>query len=151
MPVNQFLVSCPKGLEQLLEAELRELGVQNLRLATNGVYCQMSLPEAYRVCLWSRLANRVLLEVGGFQVKSADDLYGAAGQVSWTERLRPGGTVLVGFRGQSEQSKHSHFGALKIKDAIVDQFRDQGLERPGSDKEWPELRVQAYLRREQLP
>ena len=150
MSVNQFLVSCPKGLEQLLEVELRELGVPNLRLATNGVYCQMTLPEAYRVCLWSRLANRVLLEVGSFPVKGADDLYEAARQVSWTERLRPGGTLLVDFRGQSEQIKHSHFGALKIKDAIVDQFRDQGLERPLIDKEWPELRVQAFLRRDRL-
>lgn len=150
MSVYQFLVSCPKGLEQLLEAELRELGVKNLRLAGNGVYCQMALPDAYRVCLWSRLANRVLLEVGTFQVKSGDDLYQAAGQVRWTECLRPGGTLLVDFRGQSSQIKHSHFGALKIKDAIVDQFRNQGLERPSIDKEWPELRVQAYLRRDKL-
>src|SRR5690554_8205108 len=110
----------------------------------------MALPDAYRVCLWSRLANRVLLEVGTFQVKSGDDLYQAAGQVRWTERLRPGGTLLVDFRGQSSQIKHSHFGALKIKDAIVDQFRNQGLERPSIDKEWPELRVQAYLRRDKL-
>src|SRR5690606_9942629 len=63
---------------------------------------------------------------------------------------RPGGTLLVDFRGRSDSIQHTHFGALRIKDAIVDEFREQGLERPNIDKSSPDLRVQALLRRDRV-
>ncbi len=145
-----FLATCPKGLEQLLETELQQLGATGTQLTVNGVRGEITLIGGYRVCLWSRLANRILIELGQFPAADADELYAAARQINWPHYLRPGGTLLVDFRGRSDSIQHTHFGALRIKDAIVDEFREQDQERPSIDKSWPDLRVQAFLRRDRV-
>src|SRR5690606_31259019 len=145
-----FLATCPKGLEQLLETELQQLGATGTQLTVNGVRGEIDLAGGYRVCLWSRLANRMLIELGQYPAANADELYAAARQINWPTYLRPGGTLLVDFRGRSDSIQHTHFGALRIKDAIVDEFREQGLERPNIDKNFPDLRVQALLRRDRV-
>ena len=71
----RFLATCPKGLGSLLVDEMQALGAQALRETPAGVSFEGALAVAYRACLWSRLANRVLLQLAEFAVGSDQDLY----------------------------------------------------------------------------
>lgn len=142
---KNFFVTCPKNLEGLLEEELISLGVKGTKQTVAGVNFVGDMSLAYRVCLWSRLANRVLLPLAKFDVKSADELYKGVSKIRWLEHLDPKNSLLIDFTGTSYSIKNSHFGALKVKDAIVDQIRKSTGKRPSIDKENPDLRINAYL------
>ncbi|MBR9912657.1 MAG: bifunctional 23S rRNA (guanine(2069)-N(7))-methyltransferase RlmK/23S rRNA (guanine(2445)-N(2))-methyltransferase RlmL [Gammaproteobacteria bacterium] len=146
----QFFATCPKGLEGLLLQELEGLGFANLRETVAGIYFDADLAGAYRACLWSRLANRVLLPLGRFTCASAEDLYSAARGVDWTAHLRPTGTLLVDFTGTSGAIRNTQFGALTIKDAVVDCLREAAGVRPSVAKQNPDLRIHARLARGQV-
>ncbi len=140
-----FFASCPKGLEALLSDELQSLGGKDLRLTAAGVYFSGGLAEAYRACLWSRLANRVLLPLGKWDIDSGDRLYEVAGDVPWEEHLAPGGSFVVDFTGTKDVISNSQFGALRVKDAVVDRLRRIHGSRPDIDKLNPDIRINAWL------
>lgn len=150
MNSQQYFATCPKGLEGLLKTELENLGATDTRETVAGVYFEGDLKQAYRVCLWSRLANKVLLPLGRYDIKSGDDLYEAAISIKWQEHLKPGGTLLVDFTGTNDAIRNSQFGALKIKDAVVDCIRQHASLRPNIDKQDPDLRINARLSRDKL-
>ena len=102
---------------------------------------------AYRLCLWSRLANRVLLVLSRFAMNNADELYEGVKAVDWRDHLEPAGSLAVEFSGNGSGIDNTHFGALKVKDAIVDRLRTSGGERPSIDKLNPDLRVHLRLDR----
>ncbi|WP_421863552.1 bifunctional 23S rRNA (guanine(2069)-N(7))-methyltransferase RlmK/23S rRNA (guanine(2445)-N(2))-methyltransferase RlmL [Motiliproteus sp.] len=141
----RFFATCPKGLETLLAEELAELGGLEIKTTVAGVFFQGELAVGYRVCLWSRLANRILLPLAEFAVESAEQLYDGVQQIDWLEHLRSEGTLLVNFSGTSRAIKNTHFGSLKVKDAIVDQFRSRTGQRPAISKERPDLRINVHL------
>lgn len=146
----QYFSTCPKGLEGLLATELAQLGADNVRETIAGVYFEATLEVAYRVCLWSRLANKVLLPLASFAVKSQEDLYDGVRALPWQEHLRPDGTLLVDFVGSNDAIRNTQFGAVKVKDAIVDCLRDFSGERPSIAKRDPDLRINARLGRDKL-
>ncbi|MBV1789559.1 bifunctional 23S rRNA (guanine(2069)-N(7))-methyltransferase RlmK/23S rRNA (guanine(2445)-N(2))-methyltransferase RlmL [Marinobacterium sp. D7] len=141
----KFFVTCPKGIEQLLEQELQVLGADSTKQTVAGVYFEGDLALAYRVCLWSRLANRVLLQLAEGEAASADQLYQLVQSVDWLEHLRSSGTFCVDFSGKSEAINNTHFGALKVKDAVVDQIRNATGKRPTVERVQPDLRINAHL------
>lgn len=141
----KWLVSCPKGLEQLLSQELTELGAEVERETVAGVYCEASLDNAYRIYLWSRLANRLLLQLGSFSAEDSDELYMAARQQDWMQHFAPNKTFAVRFTGTNRAITHTQFGARRIKDGIVDYFRHQMGQRPDVDAKTPNIWVQAHL------
>jgi 23S rRNA (guanine2445-N2)-methyltransferase / 23S rRNA (guanine2069-N7)-methyltransferase len=143
-PLN-FFATCPKSLEGLLEQELVALGATKTKQTVAGVNFQGDLACSYRVCLWSRLANRVLLPLKKIPVENAHRLYKGVRTIRWLEHLSPNGSLLVDFAGKSKTIIHTHFGAQKVKDAIVDQIRDETGERPSVKKENPDLRINVYL------
>ncbi|MCP4594864.1 bifunctional 23S rRNA (guanine(2069)-N(7))-methyltransferase RlmK/23S rRNA (guanine(2445)-N(2))-methyltransferase RlmL [Neptuniibacter sp.] len=143
----KLFLTCPKGLEQLLEEELKQLGVTDTKQTVAGVQCQGELEDAYRICLWSRLANRVLMPLFEGEAETADDLYKAVQQIDWLEHMRSEGTLLIDFSGQTRGINNTHFGALKVKDAVVDQIRDKTGARPSIDKVAPDLRVNVRMHR----
>ena len=102
------------------------------------------LEVAYRACLWSRVANRVFLELARFDAVDADGFYTAVREIDWTEHLGPGATLACDFSGQHPAITHTHFGALKLKDAIVDSVRDSRAWRPSVELERPSVRVHAH-------
>ena len=116
-----FLATCPVGLGTLLVDELRQLGAQEARETPAGVFFSGTLAVAYRACLWSRLANRVLLKLSETAVASTDDVYAAARGLRWSDHMTPRTRFAVEFRGQTSYIKNTHFGALKIKDGIIKQ------------------------------
>lgn len=142
-------LSCPKSLEELLLAEAQELGLQNARQRPALVSGQGTLETAYRLCLWSRLANRVLLVLTRFPVRSADELYAGIQSIDWRDHLDSKGTLAIDFSGTSKAIDNTHFGALKVKDAIVDALRDRMGNRPSVEKRNPDIRVNVHLRRDE--
>ena len=144
---TQFFATCPKGLESLLYQELASLGAASVRETVAGVYFSGDLAVAYRVCLWSRLANKVLLPLASAAVDTADDLYRRVRELPWHEHISPKGTLLVDFSGQSPAIRNTQFGALRVKDAIVDSLRDFCGERPSVSRDNPDLRVNVRLAR----
>ncbi|WP_432695787.1 bifunctional 23S rRNA (guanine(2069)-N(7))-methyltransferase RlmK/23S rRNA (guanine(2445)-N(2))-methyltransferase RlmL [Marinobacterium sp. YM272] len=141
----RFFVTCPKGIEQLLEQELSALGAETVKQTVAGVYAEGELELAYRICLWSRLANRVLLQLVESEVETADQLYSLVQTVDWLEHLRALGTFCVDFSGKSRSINNTHFGALKVKDAVVDQMRAATGKRPTVERTRPDLRINVHL------
>ena len=143
----ELFLTCPKGLEGLLAEEATALGLEETREHTSAVRGMADMETAYRLCLWSRLGNRVLLVLKRFAMKDAEDLYHGVLDVEWQEHLPPDGTLAVEFSGHGSGIDNTHFGALKVKDAIVDKLRTPSGERPSVDKLNPDLRVHLRLDR----
>jgi 23S rRNA (guanine2445-N2)-methyltransferase / 23S rRNA (guanine2069-N7)-methyltransferase len=148
--VNSLFAPAPRGLSDLLAAELRELGAAQVRERSSGVHFQGSLEVAYRACLWSRIANRVLLELRTFTATSPEELYAGVRGIDWREHLTAGRTLACEFTSSQSPLTHSHYGALKVKDAIVDQLREQTGTRPDIDTEAPDLVVHAHAARDKV-
>ena len=143
----ELFLTCPKGLEGLLAEEASGLGLEEVREQTSAIRGGADLHTAYRLCLWSRLANRVLLVLARFPMKDAEDLYHGVLSVDWHDHLLPSGSLAVEFSGQGSGIDNTHFGALKVKDAIVDKLRAANGDRPSVDKLNPDLRVHLRLDR----
>ena len=152
VPASQhaFFVSCSKGIESLLEAELRSFGIAAIKPGVAGLHCTTSLESAYRILVFSRLCNRVILLLAEGPVQSADDLYAATRVVDWRDHLRPGHSLSISAAGATQQLIHTQFIAQKVKDAIVDQFREHGLARPNVDREHPDLLIHAVIKKDRL-
>jgi 23S rRNA (guanine2445-N2)-methyltransferase / 23S rRNA (guanine2069-N7)-methyltransferase len=141
----ELYLTCPKSLEGLLLDEARGLGLEEAREHTAAVHGVAELETAYRLCLWSRLANRVLLVLARFPVQNAEEMYQGVHAVDWSEHLSPTGSLAVEFSGRGAGIDNTHFGALKVKDAIVDRLRTATGERPSVDKFSPDIRVHLRL------
>jgi 23S rRNA (guanine2069-N7)-methyltransferase / 23S rRNA (guanine2445-N2)-methyltransferase len=141
---RQFLASVPRGLADLLARELAALGAADLRERATGVAFSGTLETAYRACLESRLANRVYLEIARFEAASTEAFYAAARGIDWAQHLGPDATLACDFSGKHPTITHSHFGALRLKDAIVDAVRDARGERPDIVLDRPSVRVHAH-------
>ena len=148
MESHAFFATSPKGMDTLLADELHRLGAVDAVARGAGVSFTASLEVAYRACLWSRVANRILLPLAEFPAADADLLYQGARAIPWEEHLAPEGTLAVDFVGASAGINHTRYGALRVKDAIVDRFREGWGVRPSVDVERPDLRVNVHLRRE---
>jgi 23S rRNA (guanine2445-N2)-methyltransferase / 23S rRNA (guanine2069-N7)-methyltransferase len=145
-----LIASCPRGLADLLVQELKGFGATDLRERTTGVSFQGTLACAYRVCLGSRTANRLFLEIGSFTAATADEFYAEVRRIDWTQHLGPQATLACDFSGQHPQITHTHFGALKLKDAICDGLRAWAGYRPDVQRERPDVRVHAHANHEQV-
>ncbi|WP_297841523.1 bifunctional 23S rRNA (guanine(2069)-N(7))-methyltransferase RlmK/23S rRNA (guanine(2445)-N(2))-methyltransferase RlmL [Pseudomonas sp.] len=143
----ELFLTCPKGLEGLLAEEATGLGLEETREHTSAIRGLADMETAYRLCLWSRLANRVLLVIKRFPMKDAEDLYHGVLDVEWEDHLDAEGSLAVEFSGNGSGIDNTHFGALKVKDAIVDKLRTPSGLRPSVDKLNPDLRVHLRLDR----
>src|ERR1700761_9136471 len=109
-----FFATTAKHMESLLASELAAFGGQEIQETRAGVSFAGTLETAYRACLWSRVASRVLLPLATFDAADQDALYDGVRTIRWTEQLGPDETLAV-------DANH----ALRVKDAIVDQIRDE--------------------------
>jgi len=140
----RFFVPVPQGLEELLQVELADLGGRELRLTQGGVGGVGELDTLYRLCLWSRLGSRVLLELATWQVAGYDDLYHAARGFDWPEHLA-GGRFALTVASRRSVLEHSGFAILRVKDALVDSLRSRNGSRPDVDTENPDVRFHLFL------
>lgn len=146
---QRFFATAPKGMEGLLADELRQLGAANVGETRAGAGFQGELAVAYRVCLWSRIANRVLMPLASFPAADPEQLYEGVYDIDWTEHLAVDGSLVVDFSSVRSAIDHTQFGAQKVKDAVVDRFRAETGERPSVDRETPDLRINVFLFRDQ--
>jgi 23S rRNA (guanine2445-N2)-methyltransferase / 23S rRNA (guanine2069-N7)-methyltransferase len=145
----KLFATSPKGLELLLADELRAFGATMAAEKLAGVEFTGDLAVAYKACLWSRLANRILLRLARVPAATPEELYAGVQTVNWYEHLDENGTLAVNFVSSQSVITHTLFGAQKVKDAIVDQFREKFQVRPSVAKDQPQLSVNVYLHRDE--
>jgi len=133
------------GVADLLGQELAALGGTDVRVAGSGVRFHAKPEVVYRACLWSRLANRILMPVLKGPAGDEEALYRLIQSIDWSEYMPVSATLAIDFFTSHSNMTHTLYGAQKVKDAIVDQFRETGGERPSVDRERPDLRVNVYL------
>jgi len=132
-------------MELLLADELRGLNLEGVKDGRAGASFVGTLEDAYRACLWSRLANRVLLKLANFPAATPAALYEGVAAIDWAEHMSPEASLAVDFAASRSQITHTQYGAQKAKDAIVDQFRELCGVRPSVRLDRPDIRVNVYL------
>ncbi len=145
----QFFATTPKNISATLIRELKRLGAKGVRESSAGVTFEGDLKLAYRVCLWSRTANRVLLNLARFRAATPEQLYDAVRAIAWEEHLAPDGTLAVDCTTANAAISHSHYAALKTKDAVVDRFRERFGTRPSVKTNEPDVRINLHLREDE--
>ena len=148
--MKQLFATTSRGFEELLKVELTELGAQEAKVVQGGVHYQADDETLYRTLLWSRLASRILFPLIESKIYSDLDLYAAVSGFNWLAQFDERVTFFVDFNGTNQEIRHTQFGAMRVKDGIVDYFERQGKTRPDVDKIQPDVRIQAYLNRENL-
>ena len=144
-PLHRFFAVCPRGLDGLLADELKALGATHLAPEAGGVGFAGSLATAYAANLHSRLASRVLWQVGRRPYASEDDVYHAAFAVPWDDHMTSRQTLRVDVNASNSPLRSLEFAMLKVKDGVVDRIRDRTGARPSIDRMQPDVRVFAHL------
>lgn len=145
MTPTRLFATAPMALAPLLAEELGELGASQVNIRGAGVAFKADLSIAYRVCLWSRIASRVLLPICDTPAADGEQLYAGAREIDWRAHLTSDCTFAVDCTVRNARITHSHYAALRVKDAIVDQFRDNEGRRPSIDTEQPDIRIHLHL------
>jgi putative N6-adenine-specific DNA methylase len=142
---ERFFAPCPRGLEAALTAELTLLGGEFVAAAEGGAAFSGPLDLAYRANLESRLASRILWQVGHGRYRNEDELYRLARDVEWRRHFKVERTLRVDLAATRSPLANTEFATLRVKDAVCDRFRADSGERPSIDKQRPDVRVHAYL------
>lgn len=140
-----YIASAARGLGPLLADELRSLGASDASECREGARFSADIPLLYRCLLGSRIASRLLLPLARFEQPDGDACYAAARAVDWSEHFRLNHGFMVEVAGHSRLISHTGFAGLRVKDAIVDAFREREGQRPSVDTERPDVRVLLYL------
>lgn len=130
MNCYELLITGPRGLEELLADELRQLGLEVSRATPRGVFGQASRDVFHRIRLWSRLANRIYAVLGKVRQADRDSLYACAAGIPWPELMAGEGRFWIQGQGHYATLKHSGFSAQVVKDGLVDAFRAAGRTPP---------------------
>jgi 23S rRNA (guanine2445-N2)-methyltransferase / 23S rRNA (guanine2069-N7)-methyltransferase len=144
----RLFATTPKGLELLLVDELRALGATDAAEKLAGVAFTGDLNLAYKACLWSRLANRILVNLVSVPAENPEALYAGVQVIDWYQHIDLDATFAVHCVCSQSAITHSMFAAQKIKDAIVDQLRDKWGRRPNVAREQPDVSIYVYLHRD---
>ncbi len=142
-----LFATCARGVEAVLAEELRALGASDVREARAGVSFRGDLTAAYRACLWSRTASRILLSLAIVDAGSVDALYEGVRALPWEDHVPVDGTLAVDFASDPNPAfRNTMFGAQKVKDAVVDRLRDTFGRRPSVDPASPDVRINVRIR-----
>ncbi len=144
-PRHRFFAATASGLEPVLLAEMQALGLEELSQDSGGVFFSGSMEDCYRANLWLRIASRVLRVVARVPCSDETTLYREVYQIDWHGLMDVSQTLAVRVRFGQTGFSNSQFLALRIKDAIVDRFRDTFGKRPSVNKERPDVQIQAYI------
>lgn len=141
----EFFATCPQGFEHILADELKRLRAQSVRPLKGGVAFFGSKVEGYRVCLWSRIASRVLRVMGRVEAYSAEALYDGVKALPWATVVGEGATIAVSARGTNDALRNTQFIGLKVKDAVCDRLRDARGKRPDVQPQRPSVPIWVSL------
>ena len=134
-------------MEQLLAAELTELGASAVRETTAGVSFSGELETGYKSAMWSRFSSRILFSLTDFEADDDLSLYLGISNYAWEDLFSVEKTISVSFSGQNSEIRSTEYGAVKVKDAIVDRFRKKQGARPSVDRRNPDVLIYVHLDR----
>jgi putative N6-adenine-specific DNA methylase len=140
-----YFAVCPRGLEPALADELDGLGAQSVRPESGGVAFSGGQDTGYSANLHSRIASRILWQVGRRGYSTAQHLYDATQEIRWQDLISPGQTLRVDVTASRSPLTSLEFAMLRIKDGIVDRLRSLTGGRPSIDRQNPDVRVFAYI------
>jgi len=145
-----LFVTSPRNLGDLLAAELRELGATEVRPQAAGALCRAELAIAYRVCLWSRLASRVLWPLAELPAGDGETLRAAATEVPWEAHIPPASSFAFRVTGHSSTLRDTRHTARLLKDAVLDRARQRGTALPTPAPGAAALNLHARLQRDRV-
>lgn len=144
--LSTYWVTCADGLESLLQEEIHDLGVTEVERFPGRLVFQGTLEHAYKICMWSRLASRVLLPIHSVELERshdardvAEELYEAAVAFDWSLIFSAQSTFAIRLHTEREIKVNTQFATLRAKDGVVDAFMDAVGRRPSIDTKAPEI------------
>ena len=137
------------GLEPVLAKELTQLGANDVKIGRRMVSFTGDKEMMYRANFQLHTAIRILKPILHFKARSADDVYEEIKKIDWTDYLGDDNTFAVDSVVFSEEFRHSKFVSYKVKDAIVDQFREKTGKRPNISVANPDLRLNIHIAEDQ--
>lgn len=140
-----YLAKTLHGLEPVLAEELQALGASDIRPLRRAVSFEGDRALLYRANYELRTALRILVPVHSFSAHNERNLYSGVRAVDWGQYMTIRDTLAVDAVTQGEVFRHSHYAALTVKDAIVDQFRDRHGRRPNVNTAAPSLQVHLHI------
>lgn len=143
--MNHYFATVARGLEPIAAQELERLGAQEVRPDFTGVHFVGDKAMLYRVNLWARTIFRVLVPIREFPCPNPDVLYREVQKISWDDYLQPHNTLAVNSTGGNQKLNHTHFTALQIKNAIIDQQRLKSGYRSSVDAKNPDVLINAHI------
>lgn len=148
METYEFFARCASGFEPLLATELKNLKARRVRPLKGGVAFFGTVTDAYRACLWSRVASRVLLVLARIDAHDADALYEGVRSIDWTAHVGEGASIAVYAHGMNENLRNTQFTAVKVKDAVCDFLCDARGTRPDVAPKRPDVSIDVAVRSE---
>lgn len=142
----EMVATCMQYLEPLLEEELIALGAKDIQVLKRAVSFRGPLELLYRSNLWLRTALKVLVPICSFKATLDDELYEQAKSYPWEDLFDAEKTFSIDAAVHSEHFSHSQFALLKLKDAIVDRFREKASKRPNIERDDPDIRIHLHVR-----
>ena len=144
--LTEYWVTCADGLETLLQQELESFGIHDIQRFAGRLIFKGTLEQAYRVCMWSRLASRVVLPIHRHELEHshdardvAEELYEGAISFDWSLIFAPQSTFAVRLHVEREIKVNTQFATLRVKDGVVDSFMEAVGKRPSIDIKQPEI------------
>ncbi len=137
------------GFEEILAKELQQLGAQDVTIGTRAVSFKGDKGFMYKANLSLRTALKILKPIYHFRAFNEQSLYKGIQGVDWSKYLNANQTFVIDTTIHSDNFKHSQFVSQKAKDAIVDQFREKFGQRPSVEKDFPDLRINIHIDRDQ--
>jgi len=142
---GRYFAQVADDIKDIAETELLELGAVETSNSYRGIYFNADKESLYRINLNSRLINRVLAPLKTFDCHSDNYLYKVGKQIHWEDFLNIEQTLAVFASVTQSNIDHSKFAALRLKDAIVDYFRERTGKRPNIDTRTPDLWLNVYI------
>ncbi|WP_201575165.1 bifunctional 23S rRNA (guanine(2069)-N(7))-methyltransferase RlmK/23S rRNA (guanine(2445)-N(2))-methyltransferase RlmL [Psychrobacter sp. H8-1] len=144
-----LIVTCADGLEAPLQTELTSFGIASEIKSTGRLTVTGTLPDLYTICLWSRVASRVLMLIKRKNINTeydvAEQLYGLAKSINWTEQFSLEQTFAIRLSVDKRVAVSQQFAMLRIKDAIADTFNEAYDSRPNVDSRNPDFSIFATV------
>ncbi len=146
--MKQYFATVARGLETLAAQELEQLGAHKVEPGFCGAAFEGDRALLYRINLWARLPFRILVKLQEFPCQDAQDLYNGIQTIDWSEYLTPDLTLAVNATGKSDRLNHTHFTALQVKKAIVEQQQEQFGDRSNVETQDPDVRINVHIERD---
>ena len=138
------------GFEEILAKELQQLGAQDVEIGTRAVSFKGDKGFMYKANLSLRTALKILKPIYYFKATNDQNFYKGIQGIDWSKYFGDNQTFVIDTTIHSDNFKHSQFVSQKAKDAIVDQFREKTGQRPSIDKDFPDLRINIHIDRDQV-